>query len=150
MSPALDRAEVTVLEQIANDLARFRPDHDSIGISECLQPRRQVWRVADDAALLRLAGADQVADDDQPSGNADASLQRDRSLQRADRRDQLQPRSHGSLGVVLVGLGVAEVNQYAVTHILGNETSKAPHGLCNALLVGRNDLAEVFRVHARR
>ena len=64
--------------------------------------------------------------------------------------DQLQPRAHGSLGFVFVSLGVAEVNQYAVTHVLSDETTKATYCLRDALLVGRNDLAEVFGVNARR
>ena len=36
------------------------------------------------------------------------------------------------------------------THVLRYESTEALHGLCNAFLIGRNDLAEVFRVHARR
>jgi hypothetical protein len=34
--------------------------------------------------------------------------------------------------------------------VLRYEASEAPHGLRNALLIGRNDLAEVFRVYAGR
>jgi hypothetical protein len=30
------------------------------------------------------------------------------------------------------------------------ETAETAHGLCNALLLGRDNLAEVFRVHAGR
>ena len=68
----------------------------------------------------------------------------------ADCRDQLQPCAHRSLGVVLVSLRIAEVDQHAVAHVLRDEAAEALHGLGNALLIGRNDLAEVFRVHARR
>jgi hypothetical protein len=32
--------------------------------------------------------------------------------------------------------------------VLGHEAAEAPHGLRNAFLVGRDDLAEVFWVHA--
>ena len=71
-------------------------------------------------------------------------------LQSTYRRDQLQPCAHGPLCVVLVSLRVAEVDQDAVAHVLRDEATEALHGLGDALLVGRNDLAEVFRVHARR
>ena len=71
-------------------------------------------------------------------------------LQPAYRGDQLQPRAHRSLGVVLVGLRIAEVDQHAVAHVLRDEPAEALHGLGDALLIGRNDLAEVFRVHAGR
>ena len=37
--------------------------------------RRQVRRLADNAALLRFARADQIADDNQAGRNADAGLQ---------------------------------------------------------------------------
>ena len=59
-------------------------------------------------------------------------------------------RTHSALGIVLVGLWVTKVNQHPVAHILRNETAEALDGLCNALLVGRNDFAEVFGVHACR
>ena len=44
------------------------------GRGDRLQPCREVRRLADDVALLRLAGADQFADHDQPGGDADAHL----------------------------------------------------------------------------
>ena len=64
--------------------------------------------------------------------------------------DQLQPCAHGSLCVVLVGLGIPEVDQDPIAHVLRYEATEALHGLCDALLIGRNNLAEVFGVHARR
>ena len=64
--------------------------------------------------------------------------------------DQLQPRAHSPLCVVLVGLRIAEVDQDPIAHVLRDEPAEALHGLSDALLVGRNDLAEVFRVHASR
>ena len=63
---------------------------------------------------------------------------------------QFSPCAHGSLCVVLVGLGVTEIHQDAVPHVLRYEAAEALHGLCDATLIGRDNLAEVFRVHARR
>ena len=71
-------------------------------------------------------------------------------LQTTYRSDQLQPRAHGSLCVILVGLGIAEVDQHPVAHVFRYEAAEAPHGLGDALLIGGNDFAEVFRVHAGR
>ena len=45
------------------------------GSAIALQTRREVRRLADNPALLRLSRSDQIADYDQPSGNADAGLQ---------------------------------------------------------------------------
>jgi hypothetical protein len=52
-------------------------------------------------------------------------------------------------GPRLVGLGIPEVNQDPIAHVLRYEAPEALHGLRNALLIGRNDLAEVCRVHPR-
>ena len=65
-------------------------------------------------------------------------------------RDQLQPGPHGSLGVILMSLGIAEVDQHPIAHVLRYEPAEALHGIRNALLIGRNDFAEVFGVHACR
>jgi hypothetical protein len=70
-------------------------------------------------------------------------------LQSTNSSYQLQSRPHGSLCVVLVGLGIPEVNQHAIAHVLRYEAPEATHGLRDTLLIGRNDLAEVFGVHAR-
>ena len=52
-------------------------------------------------------------------------------------RDQLQPRPHRPLGIVLVRLRIAEVDQHAVAHVLRHEAAEALHGLGDALLVRR-------------
>ena len=68
----------------------------------------------------------------------------------ADRLDQLQPRPHRPLRVILVRLRITEVDQHTVAHVLRDEPAEALHGLGDALLVGGNDLAQVLGVHARR
>ena len=71
-------------------------------------------------------------------------------LQATYSNDQFQPRTHGPLCVVLMCLGVTEIHQDPIAHVLRYEPSEALHGLSNALLIGRNDLAQVLRVHAGR
>ena len=58
--------------------------------------------------------------------------------------------AHGQLCVVLMGLGIPEIHQHPVAHVLRNEAAEATHGLGDALLISRNHFAEVFRVHAGR
>ena len=103
-------AEVFHIEEIAKKLSRALGDDYRVRLCNPLQTCSDVRCIANDAALLRLPRSDQVADYDQPGGNADASLQWTAGLQRAHRCDQLQPRPHRTLGVVLVGLGIAEVH----------------------------------------
>src|SRR6516162_429766 len=133
--------EVLELEEIAEKPARrFGNDH-RIWLGNPLQPRCKVWRLADDAAFMRLARSDQIADNDQPSSDANPGLQRNRRLERNHRRDQLQSSTHCPLGVVLMGLGVAKVDKCAIAQILRHETAKTTHSFRDALLVVRNDFA---------
>ena len=67
--------EVLKLEQIAEKPSRAFGDDHHVRLGDPLQARREVRRLADDAALLRLPRSDQVADDNQSGGNADTGLQ---------------------------------------------------------------------------
>ena len=78
-----------LLEQIAEKVTRAFGDHDRVRPGSPLQTRRQVRRIANDAALLRLTRPYEVADYDQASRDADASLERRARLQRVYRHDQL-------------------------------------------------------------
>ena len=66
-------------------------------------------------------------------------------LQGTNSSHQLQPRANGSLGVVLMGLGIPKVDEDTIAHVFRYEAAEALHGLRGAVLVGRNDLAEVLR-----
>jgi mandelate racemase len=61
--------------------------------------------------LLRSARADQVADDHEARSDAHTRPQGRVGLQSTHSRDQLQPRAHGALCVVLMSLGITEINQ---------------------------------------
>ena len=69
------RPEVLKLKEIAEKPSRALRDDHGVRLGQGLQARRQVWRLADDAALLRVLRSDQVADHDQPGGDADTGLQ---------------------------------------------------------------------------
>src|SRR5277367_5035802 len=58
-------AEVANPKTIADQTPRRQRDHDSAGIGEALQPRREIGGVADDRLLLRWPLADDVADYDE-------------------------------------------------------------------------------------
>ena len=73
--PLRSSARVPQFEQIAEKSSRALGDDHHVRLGDPLQARRKVWRLADDAALLRLARPDQIADHDQPGRNADTGLQ---------------------------------------------------------------------------
>jgi hypothetical protein len=64
--------------------------------------------------------------------------------------NQFQSCTDSALRIVLMGLRVAKIDEYAIAHVLGDKTTKPRHCLRNALLLGGNNLADVLRVHARR
>jgi hypothetical protein len=74
-----------------------------------------------DATLQCLPRSGQVADDDQPCGDAHTGLERSVRLESSHRRDQFQPRPYRPLGVVLVSMRVSEVDQDAVSEVFGHE-----------------------------
>ena len=85
----LDGAEIAVLEEIADQPTRACGDDDRVRLGQGLQPGGEVRRFADDRLLLRRAFADEVADDHEPGGDADARLQLDGfDIEAADRVDR--------------------------------------------------------------
>src|SRR5262249_54859797 len=69
-------------------------------------------------------------------------------LEPTNRHNQLEPSPYRSLGVVLMGPRIAKVHEDAVPYISGDEPAEVAHGLVDAFLIGRNELAQVLRVHA--
>jgi hypothetical protein len=53
--------------------------------------------------------------------------------QRADRFDERQPRPDRSLGIVLVRLRIAELDQHPIAHVLGHEAVEPGDRLRDAL-----------------
>jgi hypothetical protein len=69
-------------------------------------------------------------------------------LEASNYRNQLEPGPYGSFGVVLMGMRITKVHEDTIPHVSGNEPTEVVHGLGDAFLIGRNDLAQVLRVHA--
>jgi hypothetical protein len=63
-----------------------------------------------------------AADDNKPGGDTHARLQlAGFDIQATNSVDRAQPRPHGPLGIVLMRLRVAEIDQDAVSHVPGDE-----------------------------
>jgi hypothetical protein len=99
---------------------------------------------------LSRARSNEIADYNQSGADANADLERFNAAQLANRFDELEPSPYRPLGIILVRLRVAEVHKHAVTHVLRYEAAEALHSLGDTLLIARNDLAQVLRVHTRR
>ena len=57
-------------------------------------------------------------------------------LQLANRFDQLQSGPYRPLGVVLMRLRIAEIDEHAVAHVFRHEPAEPLHGLGDAFLIG--------------
>ena len=118
-----------------------------------MQARRQVRRLANNVAFLRVAFADQVAShhlsgrDAHPHGERRGALAR---IQSADRLDQVESRTDGPLGVVFVRPRPAEISQCPVAHVFGEIALPACDGRSAAVTVSPQQLAHILRIEPRR
>jgi hypothetical protein len=106
-----------------------------------LQPGGEVWRFAHDRLFLRRALADQIADDDQPGGNADTGLELNRpDIEASDGIGEAQPGADRTLGIVLVRLRI-EISEHTVAHVFSDKPVKAPYNFGYSTMVFGDDLA---------
>ena len=117
--------EIGEIEQPADLPARRFGDDERVRHGERLQPGGEVRGLADDPALLRRALADQIADHGEPGGDAEPHAQILSRRQSADRLDHRQPGAHRPLGIVLMRLRIAEIDQHPVAHVLGDKAVEA-------------------------
>ncbi len=138
---------------IAEHRARGRADDDLVRLRQCLQTRRQVRRLADDRGLRCRSFADLVADDHRSGGDADPHREldpgrpRDCGIQLRHRIDDVETRPHRTLGLVLMGARVAEIDQDAVAHVLRDKAVVAPDRRTAPALIRRDHIAQIFGVH---
>ena len=146
------RSEIAVIEQPTKKAAGAALDDDGIRLGERLKPRRQIGGLAHHFVVLRRVPADEIADDHQASGDADPQVQRWRLAYIELRHgfDQRQPRAHRPLGIVLMGLRIAEIGEHAVAHIFGDETTGLGDDLGATSVIGADDLLQVFWVEPSR
>ena len=145
------RSEVFQIEQLADLLPRSGGNHQAGRCGDRLQPRRKVGRLADNRLFLRRARADQIADDHQPGGYSDAHLQFGGSgVEASDAVDQAQSGPDRPLGVVFMGSRVAEIDQHAVAHILGDKAIEPRDNRRHRAVIGADQVAQILRVELRR
>ena len=72
---------------------------------------------------------------------------RDRGIQLRHRIDDVETRPHRTLGLVLMGARVAEIDEDAVAHVLRDKAVVAPDRRAAPALIRRDDIAQIFGVH---
>jgi hypothetical protein len=145
-------SKVGEIEEAADQRLRVRPDHHRARLRHGLKPRCHVRGYAEHLLLLGGALADELADhhvpgrDPDPRGECDAVIDGDP----ADRPGQLQTRTHGTLGIVLVRPRIAEIGEHAVTQVPGDVPVPAPDHRNAAVPIGTHQSADVLRIEPAR
>src|SRR5262249_23703587 len=134
-------SEVLKLEEIAEKFPGALGDDHHARFGDALQPCGQVWRLADDATLRRIPGVHQVANNNEASRNPDTGLQSHARPQGDHRCNQFEPRADRTLGIVLMGLRIAKIDQHTVAEILRDKAIVAAYDPGDALMISGNDLA---------
>jgi hypothetical protein len=86
----------------------------------------------------------------QAYGELHAALLGETGIELSHGLNHPQASHHGPLGVIFMGLRVAEIDQQAIPQILGNMPLKAGDHLGAGVLIGPHHPAQVFRIELRR
>src|SRR5215831_9597848 len=113
----LDGAEFTVFEEVTEEPPRSRPDHDRVGPGEGLQPRGEVWRVADCADPSPIRSPTTTIPVPMPIRNDSLQFAVAISVTAS-----ISAKPARTARVIFMGLRIAEIDQHAIAHILCNET----------------------------
>jgi hypothetical protein len=144
--------EVAQTEQTAEQPARGGGDHDRPRLGQGLKAGCNVRRVPDHSILPQRSLAADVADHHQAGGDADADRERCRRarLQPRNRGNDIERRPHGSLGIVFVRAGIAEISQYPVAPEIAEEAVIGLHDTGAGGVKGIHHGAHVLRIESGR
>jgi SAM domain (Sterile alpha motif) len=65
-------------------------------------------------------------------------------------KDDAERSVRAGLELIFMGLRIAKIHEHTVAHVFRYEPAVTAHRLGDTLLVARDDLAQVLRVHTRR
>ena len=96
--------------------------------------------------------ATEVADHHYTSRDADANRERlpGARLELGNRGNDIEPRPHGSLGIVFVREGIAEIGQYPVAPELGEKAVIGPRDTGAGSVIGVDHGTHVLRIESGR
>ena len=146
------RASRLKREQAAEQILRRLADENSIWRRQCLKPRGEIGGFADDGALLRGTSTDDLADDNQSCGDADACLKPGtvRTLDAADFSQDADRGPDGAFSRILEGVRESEISENAVAHELGNEAAEPADRAGGGILITPDQTSQQFRIDGAR
>src|SRR6476469_8225844 len=117
-------AKIAQTEEVAEEPARGAGDDDRPGLGQALKAGCKVRSVPDHSALPERTLAAAVAYHHQTGCDANAHREGFLGARLKPRNggNDIKPRPHGSLGIVFMRAGIAEIGQYPVASKVGQET----------------------------
>ena len=145
-------AEVAQTEQIAEQPARGGGDDDRPGLGQGLKAGCNVRRLPDHGVLAQRTLATEVADHHHAGRDANADRERFRGarLESGNSGNDIEPRPHGSLGIVFVRDWIAEIGQYPVAPELGEKPVIGSRDTGAGGVIGIDHDAHVLRIESGR
>src|SRR5262249_20950365 len=148
----LVRAEVAQTEQITEQPAGGRGDDDRPGLGQSLKAGRKGPRLPDHSVLAQCTLAAKVADHYDAARDADANRERvpGARLELGNGGNDIEPRPHGSFGIVFMREGIAEIGEYSVAPELGKEAVIRSRNTGAGGMIRIDHSAHVLRIESRR
>ena len=76
-------------------------------------------------------------------------MERLNAAELSNRFDERQSGPHRPLGIILMCLGIAEIDEHAIAHVPCDEPAKPADRLCDAFVIRSDHRAEIFGVELR-
>ena len=125
-------------------------DHNGVRLGQFLQPGGEVRRLADHRRVVGHVRAQQLADQHDARGDADAHPERFRHLAGSvDAERQFQPCADGTLRIILAGKGISEVGENTVALIAGDPASRRLDERGRMGLIDHEHITQILGVEAR-
>ncbi|HET7382529.1 MAG TPA: hypothetical protein VFJ59_08090 [Pseudolabrys sp.] len=118
------KPKVAQTEPIAEEPACGGGEDDRPRLGQGLKAGRKARRIPNHSTLPQGTRATEVTDHHQAGGDANADGERlfRARLEPCNSGGDIEPRAHGSVGIVLVRAGIAEIGQYPIAPEISKET----------------------------
>src|SRR6478609_8210147 len=146
-----DGTEVAIIELSLGETARARAEQHSARLSYLLQARGEVRRLTNSLLLRQCLLNQKFGNNHRARRNADADLHRLGDV--PDTRyciNECERGAHSPLGIILMCLRKAEIDQRTVAHVAGNLSAIVTYDFCDAAVIHANQRSHVLRVQPRR
>src|SRR5262249_21260231 len=143
-------AKVAQAEKAAEQPTCGGGDYNRSGLGQGLESGRQVGRVPDQSLLPQRTLATEIADHYKAARDANANRERLGGTRFKPRngRNNIKPRAHGSLGIILVRAGIAEICQYPVAPKLPDEAIIGQHDTGAGGVISIQHRVHVLRIES--